>query len=398
MIKLYVLPFLLAGSAVLHAEPSVTVPPYLGVYHPKGLDEIGLWQEYDEDERQLRDSSVIIRDEKLTAYLKEVLCRTVGPERCGSVRIYVLKESVFNASMAPNGTMRVFTGLLLRCRNEAELAAVLGHEFAHFEQRHSLNEFKKRRTTGDLLSWAAVFAATASAYQSNSSYQDLRFSVYGDLYRYNRDQEREADRLGIAYLNRSDLPPQAASAIWVNQMAEVTFSSQAKGFSKPQFNQIAYTASHPPHLERAATMAALALPEGSTRDDGHARYKEVIGPRMAELLQDQIKAGDFGASEYVITSLAQDGWTADLWHARGDLFRLRGNPRDHVNAVDFYREAVQLDPMRGESHRGLGLSLMKTGQREDAYVAFKRFLELNPNSKDASVIKMLLPTLVEVKQ
>lgn len=381
----------------IKAEPLPTVPPYAGVYQPKGVDEIGLWQEDDEDERALRDSSVIIRDEILTAYLKDVLCRTVGPERCESVRIYVLKESVFNASMSPNGTMRIFTGLLLRCRNEAELAAVLGHEFGHFEQRHSLKEFKKKRSATDALSWAAVLAAAASTYQGNSSYSDLRYSVYGELYRYSRDQEREADRLGVAYLNRSDLRPQAASEIWVNQMAEITVSSQAKGFKKPQFNKVAYTASHPPHLERAATMAALALPEGNSRDDGHIRYQNTIRPWLAQFLDDQIKVGDFGASEYIITSLAQSGWTSDLWHARGELFRLRGNPRDHVNAVDFYRAAIALDPLKAESYRGQGLSLMKTGQRAEAATAFNRFLELKPDSQDASMVKMLLQSLAEVK-
>ena len=389
--------FLFAGGNALQAEPLPTVPPYEGVYQPKSVDEIGLWKEDDEDERQLRDSSVIIRDEKLINYLKEVLCRTVGPDRCGNVRIYVIKDSVFNASMSPNGTMRIFTGLLLRCRNEAELAAVLGHEFGHFEMRHSLREFKKQRSASDLLSWAAVLAATASTYQGNSSYHDLRYSVYGDLYRYNREQEREADRLGIAYLNRSSLRPQAASMIWVNQMAEITLSSQVQGYGKPQFNRIAYTASHPPHLERAATLAAMALPEANDRDDGHERYRAALNPWIVEFLEDQVKLNDFGASEYIINSLASDGWTADLWHARGDLFRLRGNPRDHVNAVDFYRNALALDPLKAETYRGLGLSLMKTGQRDHAVSAFSRFLELSPNSKDASMIKMLMPTTVEVK-
>ena len=384
-------------ASASQADAPLTIPPYEGVYQPNGVDEIGLWRDNDEDERKLGDSSVIIRDEALISYLKEVLCRTVGPERCGSVRIYVIKEPVFNATMSPNGTMRVFTGLLLRCRNEAELAAVLGHEFGHFEMRHSLNGFKKRRTASDILSWATVLAATASTYTGGNTYRDLRYSVYGDLHRYNRNQEREADRMGVAFLNRSDLRPQAASMVWVNQMAEITVSSQIQGYSKPQFDRIAYTASHPPHLERAATLAALALPEANDRDDGHARYRSSINPRLAELLEDQIKLNDFGGSEYIINSWAKDGWTSTLWHARGELFRLRGNPRDHVNAIDFYREAITLEPAKAESHRGLGLSLMKTGKVSEANIAFARYLEIRPEARDANMIRMLLPTTPEAK-
>ncbi|MGQ3178778.1 MAG: M48 family metallopeptidase, partial [Blastomonas fulva] len=76
----------------------------------QGVDEIGLWREMDEDERVLAQSDLVIRDEALTGYVRKVLCDTVGADRCGAVRIYVLRQPEFNASMAPNGTMQVFSG------------------------------------------------------------------------------------------------------------------------------------------------------------------------------------------------------------------------------------------------------------------------------------------------
>src|SRR3546814_6888547 len=79
----------------------------------------------------------------MSAYVKSVLCRAVGTDRCDATRVYILREPTFNATMSPNGTMRVYSGLLLRVRSEAELAAVLGHEFGHFEKRHSLMQFKR---------------------------------------------------------------------------------------------------------------------------------------------------------------------------------------------------------------------------------------------------------------
>ncbi len=47
--------------------------------------------------------------------------------------------------------MVVWTGALLRLRDEAELAAVLGHEFGHFEMRHGLKTFRRARTIGDII-------------------------------------------------------------------------------------------------------------------------------------------------------------------------------------------------------------------------------------------------------
>lgn len=378
-------------SAPLSAEPAPPPPPFEGFYQPQGVDEIGWWREDDESERRLAASPLVIRDEKLTGYLKEVLCRAVGDDRCRAARIYVMREPTFNATMSFNGTMRVFSGLLLRMRNEAELAAVLGHEFGHFERRHGLNRFKAARSGTDILAWGALLASMSPSYDTRRTYQSLEISVYGNLYRYNRDHEREADLLGLGYLNKSSLAPQAASQVWENLMGEIEASAVARGLKKPKFNAIAFTASHPPQGERAAYLSALASPDGSTRDYGAQRYREALAAWLPVFLDDQIKLNDFGGSEYIIANLAEDGWTANLWHARGELYRTRGNQRDLVHAAQFYSNAIALDESLTAAHRGLGLSLFKTGERTRGQAALARYLELAPDADDAKMIQMMLP-------
>ena len=370
------------------------LPPYQGIYQPQGVDEIGLWREMDESERALASSARVINDEKLTAYLKQVLCDTVGKDRCNSVRIYVMREPTFNATMSPNGTMRVFSGLLLRVRNESELGAVLGHEFGHFEARHALAQFRQRRTGSDVLAWAAVLLSVAPSYSARQTYRDLDLSIYGNLYRFGRDQEREADKLSIAYLNNSALQPQAAAAVWQNLMGEIDASVRVRGLKKPNFNAIAFTASHPPNQERATYLGELASPQGATRDDGAARYRANLAPWLPLFLEDQIKLNDFGASDYIIESLATGGWTAELWFARGELYRTRGNQRDLTHAADFYAEAIKLNPAAAQAHRGLGLSLMKTGRASEGQQALRTYLELKPDASDADLIRMMLPKQV----
>lgn len=378
-----------AGPAA--AQQGVLPPPYQGVYQPRGVDEIGLWHQDDEEERALAASSQRVRDERLTGYLKAVLCDTVGKERCGAVRIYVIRAPIFNASMSPNGTMRVFTGLFLRLRNEAELATVLGHEFGHFERRHSLAGFRARRSGTDAIAWMALLASLAPSYQTMRSFEDVQLAVYGGLYRHGRDQEREADRLGIAYLNQSRLRPQAASAVWQHVMEEAEASARAKGLKKPDFRRIAFAASHPPDAERAAYLADLAAPGGAAREDGMERYRAALAPFLGQFLDDQIKLNDFGASDYLIKNLATTGWTATLWLKRGDLYRTRGNPRDLAAAADFYASAVALDPDLAEAHRGLGLSLLKTGRPGAAAAALQTYLRLRPDAVDAGMIQRMIP-------
>ncbi|MFN3817416.1 M48 family metalloprotease [Blastomonas sp.] len=380
----------LAGATEASAQP-VLPPPYSGSYQPQGVDEIGWWREMDEEESVLAQSDLVLRDEALNGYVRKVLCETVGQDRCNSVRIYIVRAPFFNASMTANGTMRVFTGLLLRVRNEAELGMVLGHEFGHFENRHILGQFKARRSGSDVLAWAAVLGSLAPSYDVVRTYRNLEFSIYGNLYRYGRDHEREADRLAIAYLNTSALRPQAASQMWESLMAEAEASARSRGLKKPKFDAIAFAASHPPDAERAGYLAELARADAASRDDGAVRYRAAIAPWLGMLLDDQIKLNDFGASEYLIDALAQGGWTAQLWHARGELYRMRGSPRDLVNAAQFYAQAVALDPALAEAHRGLGLSLLKTGQPGAGQTALRRYLELKPDASDARMMRMMIP-------
>jgi predicted Zn-dependent protease len=380
---------LMAGAAPQSKTSTAPPPPpFQGVYQPQGVDEIGLWKVDDESESRLSNSRVVIRDEALTAYVKNVLCSAVGNDRCNSVRVYIVREPSFNATMSPNGTMRVFSGLLLRVRSEAELAAVLGHEFGHFERRHTLERFKAQRRGTDLLSWAAVLSSFNNGPYAQRSFDDLELSVYGSLLRFNRDNEREADLVGLGYLNASALRPQAAARVWQNLMAETEASAVAKGLKRPRFDRVAYFASHPPEGERAAYLGALALPEGAERPDGADRYRQAMGPWIPVFLKDQIGLNDFGGSEYLINSLSSDGWTSTLWFHRGELFRARGGQRDLVHAADFYSRAIALDPLHADAYRGLGLAMIKTGRPTEGRAALARYLELKPEADDRAMIEL----------
>ena len=350
-----------------------------------------MWERADQDERLLAASPLLVRDEKLSAYVHGVLCSAVGRDRCSAARIYIIRDPNFNASMAPNGTMRVYTGLLLRMRNEAELASVLGHEFGHFELRHSLGKFKSQRTSSDILAWGAVLAGIAASNGVNTNYSQIEYSVYGDFYRYSRSLERDADLLGLGYLNSGTLRPQAAAAVWTNLMGEAEASARIRGVKKPNFNAVAFFASHPPEAERATYLAAFADPSAISREDGKQRYRDALSTWLPTLLDDQIKVNDFGATEYVLEQLAVDGWTAVLLNARGDLYRRRGHPRDLVNAALFYGDAAVQDPKLATAHRGLGLSLLKIGRASEGYVALRTYLELLPDAQDAKMIRLMLP-------
>lgn len=378
--------------AAANPEQEFALPTYAGAYQPQNVDERGMWMVDDESERLTRDSRVLIRDEALNNYVRSVLCRAVGDDRCSGVRIYILRVPAFNASMSPNGTMRIYSGLLLRMRNEAELASILGHEFAHFELRHSLEDFRRSRSSSDLLAWTAVLGSLAVTYGSGAgqSYGDFRISVYGALARFNRDQERAADIRGFSYMTAAQYRPSAAAEVWRSAMNETDATLTGRALRSKRYDGTPFFASHPTNLERADYLSALANRVPGGEYEGRNAYQAALAPWLDQFLEDQIKLNDFAGTEYLITRLGSEEWTAPLLLARAELYRLRANPRDLPNAVEFYRQALVLNADLPTAYRGMGLSLMRMDRKAEAGPPLSRYLELKPDAPDAGMIRSLV--------
>lgn len=363
------------------AADTPALPAYSFAYEPQGVDERGMWMLADEDERILRTSNFVLRDEALNTYVRNVLCKTVGDERCRNVRIYVMRIPQFNATMYPNGMMTVWSGLLLRTQNEAELGAVLGHEFGHFERRHSVSGFKNKRSTSDVLAWLGVLSTNSAS---------LSLTLAGSMYAFDRRQESEADLVGLQYLAASPYPSRAAGQVWTRLMDEQDATAAGRKRKISHNYSAGFFATHPSELARATYLTTEAAKYADDGDVGAESYRAGLGKWLPQFLDDQIKLNDFGGSEYLLKELAADGWTGDLLFARAELYSQRGNPRDYVTASELYSEAIAKGCNRPEAHRGLGLALLRTQRGDDGKQALRRYLDLTPNASDASMIKSLV--------
>ncbi|MEO8125218.1 MAG: M48 family metalloprotease, partial [Burkholderiales bacterium] len=104
-------------------------------------DEGGLWALMDREEARVRRSPFRLREVALNTYLSGVACK-LGAEHCPDIRVYAVRMPYFNANMAPNGMLQIWSGLLLRMDNEAQLGAIIAHEIGHYLQRHSLERLR----------------------------------------------------------------------------------------------------------------------------------------------------------------------------------------------------------------------------------------------------------------
>jgi len=153
---------LTTGVAHARIRPQDMVPLVGPGYRPTERYEQGLWKEMERAEGEIAGSNLLIQDPKLTGYLKDII-GTVGGPAAHDFRIYLARIPDFNAMMFPTGFAVVFTGLLLRMRNEAQLAGVIAHESGHFLRRHQIRSWRDMRRKTDLFAIGAMVAGVGGA-------------------------------------------------------------------------------------------------------------------------------------------------------------------------------------------------------------------------------------------
>ncbi len=353
--------------------------PTAADYKPIDADERGLWMQVDEQEQEIRASKFLIKDAQLNQYIRSVLCKTVGEAYCGRVRIYIMRTPQFNASMAPNGMMVIWSGLLLRTRNEAELASVLGHEFGHYEKQHSLQAFRDIRKKSD--------AMTLLSFLPYGVGMLGQVGLVGSFLSFSRDMEKQADLVSIDYLSGAGYDPVAASKIWQNLRAEQDATAVERKKKSKKDENGGFFGTHPNTEERMTYLsdAAKAKPAANYALKAE-EYLGALAKWWPSLIDDQVKSNDFGATEFLMAQLASDGWTGGLLFARGELYRARAESGDFDKAVGFYREAIAAADNLPENWRGLGLSLLRSGKKEEGKRALQTYLSRKPGAFDNAMI------------
>lgn len=187
----------------------------------------------------------------------------------------LLDSDVTNAFALPGGYVYVTRGLLALAETEAQLAAVIGHEIGHVTARHGA----QRHAQGTLAQIGAVGASIAGAIlggaQAGRAAGQLA-SVGAQAYvaSYSRDQEFEADTLGIRYNGRVGFDPDGMADFLAKLEAEKNLIAKLRGQAP---RGTTYFDTHPPTPDRVARARALAAKTRATdATDGREIYLSKI--------------------------------------------------------------------------------------------------------------------------
>jgi beta-barrel assembly-enhancing protease len=300
-------------------------------------------------------------DQGLTAYVNKVGKKLAAVSDVPNLpyEFVVLNNDVPNAWALPGGKLAINRGLLVQLEDEAQLAAVLGHEIVHTAARHGASQ-----NTGNVLVGAGVLLAGVAVSTKKPEYAVLAVGALGVganawNAKYSRDHELEADKYGISYMVKAGYDPEAAvelQELFV-RMAEKQDTNWLEGLFS----------SHPPSRDRVAANRS----ELTKYPKNGVRNKEAFDRAMAQVRQDKLAYKNYEDSlkaakdkqydkalSLVDSAIAQQPKENLFWEMKGKLLLQQDKNKEALAALD---KAIQTNPeyfrpyiYRGMAYKELG--------------------------------------------
>ena len=145
-------------------------------------------------------------------------------------QVSVIRSDEVNAFCLPGGEIVVYTGILPIAQTDAGLATVLGHEMAHATSRHGAERMYRQQMTQALETGAAGSLQNMDPQQQATTMAAIgAVGQYAGNLPFSRDEESEADHIGLLYMARAGYDPHEALAFW-KRMNEKTSQGAPPAF------------------------------------------------------------------------------------------------------------------------------------------------------------------------
>ena len=402
--------------------------------------DLELLEKANQTDRELERKALVYDDPEATAYLERIGNKLVPEGRLENVtwRFRVLRDPMPNAFALPNGSIYIQSGLLVLLHNEAQLAAVLGHEITHVTNRHSYLENRSNRKKiatinillaagGTVGSFGGAAGGAVNAVLGGLVPNIIVVTIYG----YSRELEHEADEYGLRAMARNNYPPREMAAF---------FEQLKYGYEVPLEKEPGLYADHPRLDDRIKYVNEVAdtLPLSGKPIANAAYFSQELEPVLRHDISLEILAGRartaLGAARR-LKEIDPDNFENAFW--LGEAYRalggrtpeprseeltdsaksatrkqlskmtlreydawLRSTPEGQSawaanvkSAETAYNRALTLNPQNARAICGLAKLYDEDGRHTEAMKGYQQYLQLTPTAMDAYQIKRRIEEL-----
>jgi predicted Zn-dependent protease len=211
----------------------------------------------------------------------------------------VLDDPTVNAFAMPGGYIYVTRGILAHLNSEAQLAGVLGHEVAHVTARHSAQRLTQQQLAGLGLGIASILSPTVR------EYSDAAQTALGLLMlKYGRDDENQADQLGVDY---------ATAAGWDPREIPATYETLGRVSAKAGQRLPTFLSTHPDPGDRQQRTTSLASAAAAGKSGLQVRGRAYVERMDGVVFGQDPRQGYFEGTQYYHPALGfeialPDGW------------------------------------------------------------------------------------------
>ncbi|MDH5638446.1 MAG: M48 family metalloprotease, partial [Nitrospinota bacterium] len=301
----------------------------------------------------------------------------------------VVDATYVNAYAFPGGTIAATRGIMASLDNEAALAALLGHEIGHVNARHTSSRMSKAMLTQVAVVGLVVVAASSDDRLAPLAAGLGALGAGALLAKYSRDDERQADELGMEYMVRAGYNPQG--------MVGLMDLLRGMRKNKPGALEMMFS-SHPMSDERYATavsrastqyMDAKNLKLGRERHMDSTASLRKIKPALDKMQKGEaaMKKKQYRTAESQFSSalkLAPNDYAGLMMMAKCQLARQK--PK---KARNFAQRAKQVKPSEPQSGHVLGMASLYSKDYRGAYNAFSRYEGMLPGNPNTVFMKGL---------
>jgi len=330
-----------------------------------------------------------VQDAGVNGYMSELGSRLAGrshrPDMPYSFR--TVNANHVNAYAFPGGSIAVTRGILVELENEAELAGLLGHEVGHVAARHAAEQAGKTLVAQAAVAGGAVYAGSRDAALGNVVAGLGSLGAGALLAHYSRNNERESDRLGMAYMAETGHNPRG--------MAGLMEVLKSKNSRRPSAMDLMFS-THPPSDERYETAqrrAATAYAAYAAAPFHRERFMDETAPvhRLRPSILEQQKGERemgreaFAAAEARFQSalaMTPEDYTGNILLGKSLLAQER--PRE---ADRYFERARNIYPSEAQGHHLGGMASLYRGAFQAAYERFDRYESLLPGNPNTVFLK-----------